>query len=190
MGNFLPLSFIAEYEYCPRSAYYLLTEAPRLRDENNFIQSGRQAHEKVDEGYKSSKPLKKIETSVSIFSEEFHISGKADILEFHQNGEIIPVELKRGKTRHNLTHQMQLALMALCLREMFPENKVERAAIFFTQDRHKEEIILSPELLEKAKILANTVFTKTNSGLDPRDFPRMKDDRCQGCCFYDFCYLD
>jgi CRISPR-associated exonuclease Cas4 len=188
--NFLPLSFISEYQYCPRSAYHLLTDAPKLRDENNYIQSGRQAHEKVDEGYKASKSLKKIETSVRVFSKEFHISGKTDILEFYPNGEIIPVELKRGKTRYNSMHEMQLTLMALCLQEMFPENKIEKAGIFFTQDRQKKELIFTPDLFLKAKNLAKEVFEKTTSGLDPSSFPRMKDERCQGCCFYDLCYLE
>jgi CRISPR/Cas system-associated exonuclease Cas4 (RecB family) len=87
-------------------------------------------------------------------------------------------------------HQMQLALMAICLNEMFPENKISRGAIFFTQDRHKEEVSLSAEILEKAKNLAKEVLKKTKHSLDPRDFPRFKDDRCNGCCFYDLCYLD
>src|SRR5690606_11586463 len=97
--NPLPLSFIAEYQYCPRSAFYLLTDAPRSRDENDYIQSGRAVHQKVDEGYVHSKETKKIKSSVKIYSEKYSITGKADILEFHENGEIIPVELKRGKQR-------------------------------------------------------------------------------------------
>ncbi len=189
MSQTLPLSFIAEYEYCPRSAYYLLVDAPKSREENNFIQSGREEHQAVDEGYKASKSSKKIETSVRIFSEKFHISGKTDILEFYQNGEIIPVELKRGKVRHSSTHQIQLALMALCLREMFPENKIEKGAVFFTQDRQKEEVLFSEELLKKAENLANMVFEKTMNSPKPRHFPRIKDSRCQGCCFYDLCYF-
>jgi CRISPR-associated exonuclease Cas4 len=190
MTSPIPLSFIAEYEYCPRSCYWKLSgEAPR-GNEYHFIADGNAAHEIVDAGYKHSKSMKKVESSVRVFSEEFHISGKTDILEFHQDGEIIPVELKRGKVRQNSMHEIQLALMALCLHEMFPENKVDRGAIFFTNDRHKEEILLRSELLEKAKNLAKTVFEKTKQGLDPLDFPRFKDERCQGCCFYDLCYLD
>lgn len=190
MTNSLPLSFIAEYEYCPRSAYYLIVDAPRSRDENHFIQSGREAHAAVDEGYKTSKSSKKVETSVRVFSEKFHISGKTDILEFYPNGEIIPVELKRGKARHNSMHHIQLALMAICLREMFPENKIERSAIFFTQDRQKEEIFLSEELLNKARNLAEMVFKKTSTNPHPSTFPAIKDERCNGCCFHHLCYIE
>ena len=189
MNKFLPLSFIAEYTYCPRSSYHLLVDAPKSREENEFIQSGRDAHLKVDEGYKASKSSKKVETSVRIFSEEFGISGKADILEFYEYGEIIPVELKRGKKRVSSIHQTQLALMALCLQEMFPKNYVNQGAVFSTQDRHKEKIIFSPELLKSAKDLANTLANKTLNGLDPRMFPLQKDERCRGCCFHDLCYL-
>jgi len=58
-----------------------------------------------------------VKASTKIFSERLSIIGKTDILEFHESGEIIPVELKRGKTRKSTMHEIQLALMALCLRE-------------------------------------------------------------------------
>ena len=189
MSIFLPLSFIAEYQYCPRSSYYLLTDAPKSREENNFIQSGREAHQKVDEGYKASKQTKKVESSVRIFSEKFGISGKTDILEFYDNGEIIPVELKRGSKRTNSTHQIQLALMALCIKEMFPRNYVKQGAIFFTKDRQKEKINFSENLLNEAKDIAKTIIVKSRNGFNPKDFPLKKDNRCEGCCFYDLCYF-
>jgi CRISPR-associated exonuclease Cas4 len=189
MATSLPLSFIAEYKYCPRSSYYLITDTPKSREENNFIQSGREVHQKVDEGYKASKSSKKIESSVRIFSEEFGISGKIDILEFYENGEIIPVELKRGLKRINSTHQIQLALTALCLHEMFPKNHIRQGAIFFTKDRQKEKIIFSAELLDEARNIALNIILKTKNGLNPKDFPLQKDGRCDGCCFYDLCYF-
>jgi len=189
MTNFIPLSFVAEYEYCPRSCYYLLVDAPKLRDENQFIQSGRQSHQKVDDGYKASKSLRKIETSVKVFSEKFHISGKTDILEFYANSEIIPTELKRGKIRQSSMHQMQLSLMALCLREMFPQNKIKKGAIFFTQDRQKKEIIFTEKILEKARNLAQMVFSKSIN-CNPKNFPKFQDSRCKGCCFYELCHLN
>lgn len=185
----LPLSFIAEYEYCPRSAYYLLIDAPKSRDENNFIQDGREAHQAVDKGYNVKRKTKKIETSVRVFSQKFHISGKTDILEFYENDEIIAVELKRGKLRQNSMHQIQLALIAICLREMFPENKIIKGTIFFTQDRQKQEIIFTEELIKKAQNLAQIVVKKTFPSIDPCNFPLIKDERCLGCCFYDLCYI-
>ncbi len=113
--NYLPLSYIAEYSYCQRSAFYLLVDEKKYRDENIFIQSGRQAHQKVDEGYSANKSHKKVESSFRVFSNKFHISGKVDILEFYQNNEIVPVELKRGTPRQNYIHQIQLALTTICM---------------------------------------------------------------------------
>ena len=183
-----PLSFIAEYEYCPRSAFWLLTNAPRVRDENDFIQSGRAAHQVVDEKYFRSKNTKKIESSVRIFSEKFGISGVIDVVEFSQKGnklEIIPVEFKRGKIRKNTMHETQLALAAICLREIFPDSKIERAAIFFTEDRQKREILLTPEKIKTAEHLAKMIQEKE---LLPKNFPMQKDAKCKGCCFRALCF--
>lgn len=190
----LPLSFIAEYEYCPRSAYWLITKAPRLRSENVFIQDGRNAHKVVDDPYVRYKKIynisSRIESSVQIFSEKYGISGKIDVLEFIKNEkgediEIIPVEFKRGKSRISSMHQMQLALSALCLQEMFPEVVVKKSAVFFTEDAQKKEIILTDELLEKARKLS--LFLK-NSEISPKNFPIQKDKRCEGCCFNPLCF--
>lgn len=185
----IPLSFIAQYEYCPRSAYWLLTDAPRSRDENVFIQSGRQAHAKVDDGYSRTKGAITFNSSVKVFSEKFSIIGKIDVLEFHPNNEIIPIEFKRGKKRENLTHKIQLALAAICLKEMYPKSKIKRGGIFFTEDRHKMLFDFTDELLAEAKEIAENVTKKANSSLNPNDFKPCKDKRCQGCCFYDLCYI-
>jgi len=186
----LPLSFIAEYEYCQRSAYWLITKAPRLRSENVFIQDGRDAHKIVDEPYVRYKKNSRIESSVQIFSKKYGISGKIDVLEFVKNEkgedvEIIPVEFKRGKSRISSMHQMQLALSALCLQEMFPEILVEKSAVFFTEDQQKKEIILTDELLEKARKLS---LLLKNSEISPKKFSMKKDKRCEGCCFKPLCY--
>lgn len=187
--NPLPLSFIAEYQYCPRSAFYMLTDAPQSREENDYIQSGRAVHQKVDEGYTHTKGTKKVKSSVKIYSEKYAITGKTDILEFHESGEIIPVELKRGKQRKNPMHEIQLALMGLCLREMYPETIVKQGAIFFTEDRQKRTIPFTTELLSKAEEIAKQVVEKVRKGIQPKDFPALKDRRCNGCCFYDLCFF-
>lgn len=187
--NPLPISYLSEYAYCPRSAYYLFIDAPKLRDENVFIQSGRHAHQKVDAGYIHSKSAKKVQSSFRLFSDRLNIIGKADIVEFYHDGKIIPIELKRGKKRANIMHQIQLALMALCLKEMFPPAKIDQGAIFFTEDRQKQTVLFTQELLEEAEMIAKTVVEKAKKRLIPTDFPMQKDTRCQGCCFFDLCYL-
>jgi CRISPR/Cas system-associated exonuclease Cas4 (RecB family) len=99
------------------------------------------------------------------------------------------VELKRGKCRENKMHQIQLALTALCLKEMFPQNSIKKAVIFFCEDRQRQEIILTDNLLETAKNIALEIHQKIQSGLNPKNFPMHKDTRCNGCCFYDLCHI-
>jgi CRISPR-associated exonuclease Cas4 len=189
----LPLSFIAEYAYCPRSAYWLLTEAPRSRDENEFIQDGRGKHKVVDDGYVRSKNAKRIEASVRVFSEQHGISGKLDVLEFlsaKKSGrlEIIPVEFKRGKTRENKMHMQQLNLAALCVVEMYPEAVVKTGVIYFIDDRRRVEKSITAETRASAAQLAAAVHNACRHAIDPQQFEMKKDGRCTGCCFHSLCY--
>ena len=187
--NLLPLSYVAEYTYCPRSCYWkLVGEAPKGA-EYEFIADGTAAHQSVDSGYTYTKSAKKVESSVKVFSERLGIIGKTDFIEFHKDKRIIPVELKRGKKRKNHMHEVQLALMCLCLREMFPDALINEGAIFFTEDRQKITVPFTDELLQKTEKIAKTVVEKAKRGLIPSDFPTMKDERCKGCCFWDLCYL-
>jgi CRISPR-associated exonuclease Cas4 len=185
----LPLSFVAEYAYCPRSAYYLLVDAPRSRGENEYIVEGRVIHEKVDAGYVRHRGAKDVHASVSVHSDRYGLNGRVDVVEFADDA-IIPVEFKRGTSRINHFHEIQLALMGLCLREMYPDRKVDQAAVFFAADRVRREIPLTLELLDEAAGIALDVQSKTQKILQPRAFPAVLDDRCKGCCFYELCHVD
>lgn len=183
----IPLSYIAEYSYCPRSSYYLLIETPILRDENTFIQSGRKVHEKVDKEYSRSKNGAIYKSSVRVFSSKLGISGRIDVLEF-QDKFISPVEFKRGKSRDSKMHKIQLALIALCLKEMYPEKNIKNGYIFFSEDKVKKEVKLDDELLDKAKNIAIFIQDRNKKMLNPQDFPMNKTSGCKGCCFYDLCF--
>lgn len=185
----LPLYAVAEYAYCPRSSFYVLTDTPKLNDENAFIQSGRSAHQKVDSGYTHAKGAKTVKSSFRVHSERLNIIGMIDVVEFYPDGRLIPVELKRGKKRVNKMHEIQLSLMALCLKEMFPNTEIAEGAIFFTEDRQKQKVPFTQALLKEAENIAQTVRENTSKDLIPANFPMQKDTRCHGCCFYDLCYF-
>lgn len=186
----IPLSYMAEYSYCPRSTYHLLTEAPRVRDENAFIQSGRHAHQSVDAGYRYTKSAKTVESSLWVYSEHLRVRGKVDIVEFYSDQTLVPIEVKRGAFRENRMHVMQLSLMALCLKEMFPQYRVESGAVFYKGDRKKKTIVFTKDLLKEAEYLAQEVSRKIEGGVVPKNFPPSLDERCEGCCFCHLCYLE
>jgi CRISPR-associated exonuclease Cas4 len=186
--SLIPLSFVAEYAYCPRSAYWLLVDAPKVRDENVYIQDGRAGHQPSDAGYVVARKDKKCTSGMRVFSDELGISGKADMVEWNKDGSLSVIEYKRGKLRHNRMHDMQLALLALCLEEMFPQKKIQRAQVYFFQDKKRREVILSFELLKKARVLTEEMRVKMQTDLSSKEFPRKKGEHCQGCCFQSFCF--
>ncbi len=72
---------------------------------------------------------------------------------------------------------------------MFPQQIINKGAIFFTKSRQRQEIIIGDELLSFAAKTAIEIFEKTKNGLVPKNFKPQKDSRCLGCCFYNLCYI-
>ncbi len=186
----LPLSYVAEYTYCQRSAFYLLVDTNSVyRNENEYIQEGRLVHQKIDIGYAYAKAERRVESSFFVFSKALNILGKIDLVEFFED-KIVPIEVKRGIRRNNEMHTVQLILAALCLQEMFPAHRIEKGAIFFTGDRKRIEIEFDDHLIQKTLNLVYELNKKTDKILDPRNFKMQKGKICQGCCFYDLCHVE
>ena len=186
--SLIPLSFVAEYAYCPRSAYWLLVDAPKVRDENIYIQDGRAEHRPSDAGYKVKRKEKKCESAMHVFSDTLGISGRVDMVEWYEDGSLGVIEYKRGKFRKNIMHDMQLALLTLCLKEMFPRKIIRKAQIYFFEDKKRRKVNLSSVLLKNARLLVKEVHSKMQEDLSSKCFPLKKGKHCKGCCFQNFCF--
>ena len=107
------LSALNQYAYCPRRCYPIHAEGEF--EDNIHTQRGAVEHERVDE--EASRSLEaggRVEYALPIWSEQLGLIGKCDVVEFHGDGTIYPVEYKHGKRRKWLNDDLQLTAQAMC----------------------------------------------------------------------------
>ena len=97
--DLLPLSALQHLLFCPRQTALIHLE--RLWADNSFTVEGNILHSKAHNGKDELRSSIKITRSLPVSSFQLGLSGQCDIVEFHNSGEIIPIEYKRGKPKKN-----------------------------------------------------------------------------------------
>src|SRR5665811_121513 len=88
------VSAIEHYSYCPRQCALIHVE--KVFDENVYTLRGTMAHKRADEPIEAAEHDVKVERALPIWSDVHGLQGKADVVEFHQDGSVYPVEYKIG----------------------------------------------------------------------------------------------
>lgn len=176
------ISALEHFSYCPRQCGLIHSE--RIFDENVFTLRGRHAHERVDEAHSVIEGRVRIERALPLWSERLGLIGKGDVVEFHPDGSVIPVEYKNGPRRERQHDDVQLCAQALCLEEMLGAT-VEQGAIYSLQTHRRRTVTLDKELRSETRRLIADVRAMLNSrGPLP---PALNDGRCPRCSLADAC---
>ena len=176
------ISALEHYSYCPRQCALIHVE--RIFDENVFTLKGRHAHERVDSGVGGVVKGVRVERGIPLWSDRLGIAGKSDAVEFHDGGDVVPVEYKSGERRANRHDDLQLCAQALCLEEML-ETRVDHGAIYSIKTKRRREVVFDDELREETKEVIESVRSLLNSpGALP---PALNDGRCPHCSLIDAC---
>lgn len=179
------LSALQHYSYCPRQCALIYQE--QTFDDNVHTVRGNLAHERVDSGDSGTEYGVRVERSLPLFSERYGLVGKADVVEFLEDGTPYPVEYKHG-SRHKKTHDdVQLVGQALCLEEMTGK-AVPEGAIYHHKSRRRRVVPITPELRDFTVDLITQVRTLLESGM----MPPPVDNRalCKECSLQDSCQPD
>jgi len=144
---------------------------------------GNAAHERVDDpGFETLAGVR-VERALPVWSERLGLIGKCDVVEFHPDGYIYPVEYKHGKKRPKAHDDIQLAAQALCLEEMTGTN-ISHGAIFHHGSRHRREVEITQALRDKVIQTVNAIRAMLESGKLPLP---PNDERCEECSLYEIC---
>jgi CRISPR-associated exonuclease Cas4 len=176
------LSALNQYAYCPRRCYLIHAEGEF--EDNIHTQRGAAEHERVDE--EASRSLEaggRVEYALPIWSERLGLIGKCDVVEFHGDGTIYPVEYKHGKRRKWLNDDLQLTAQAMCLEEMLGK-PVLRGAIYHASSKRRREVEFTAALRKQVEEMAIAIRTLLASGQIP---PPVNDKRCRECSLKDIC---
>lgn len=178
--NYLPLAYLNAWEYCPRR-FYLEYELGEMED-NEHILLGRHLHRNINEEGISQEGDTLIHRQQWVWSERLKVSGIIDAVE-EKDGELIPVEYKKGKMANHLNDHFQLCGAALCLEER-TGRCIAYGEIFYHANRRRQRVEFTPQLrqMTEAAIIA---AQETSLGKIPPPIDHPK--KCQACSLQGIC---
>ncbi|MUH01368.1 CRISPR-associated protein Cas4 [Scytonema sp. UIC 10036] len=178
--NYLPLAYLNAWEYCPRRFYleYVLGEM----EDNEHIILGRHLHRNINEELAIAEGDTIIRQQQWVWSDRLKIAGIIDAVE-ESEGQLVPVEYKKGKMAQHLNDHFQLCGAALCLEERTGRS-ITYGEIFYHTNRRRQTVAFTPELrqaTENAIALAQLAAT--------REMPIPIDNtkKCQSCSLQRIC---
>jgi CRISPR-associated exonuclease Cas4 len=138
--DYLPIYSLAEWHYCPRSAFLSWFGAERRDTVTPAYQRMREEHAVSNVPSRRDKTHRKSETAVRLLNRELRIAGKADAVEW-RGGLPLPVEYKNCAEDPPLHIIAQLTLQTLCLEEMY-HTRINRGVIFRVLERRRIEVCI------------------------------------------------
>ena len=178
----LPLSALQHWLYCPRQCGLIHLE--QVWSENKFTAQGQVLHKKAHDGGDESKAGVRITRSLTVRSFAIGISGQCDVVEFHADGRVVPVEYKRGKPKSHRADDVQLCAQAMCLEEMLGVS-IDDGCLFYGENRRRTVVEFSPDLRQ---LVAET-SAALHAMIDSRTTPLAEYEarRCDACSLIDLC---
>lgn len=178
----LPLSALQHWLYCPRQCGLIHLE--QVWAENKFTAEGQVMHHKAHEGADESKGGVRITRSISVRSFLLGISGQCDIVEFHADGRVRPVEYKRGKPKSHRADEVQLCAQAICLEEMLGAT-ISTGSLFYGENRRRTVVEFAPDLRQLVMETAKALHEMIDSRQTP--LAEYEARRCDACSLIELC---
>ena len=177
----LPLSALQRLLFCERQCALIHVE--RLWAENRLTIEGKLLHEKAHDGPDEARPGVRITRGLRVRSLRHGLSGQTDVVEFHSDGTIVPVEYKRGKPKRNDSDRVQLCAQAMCLEEML-ERDVHHGFLFYGKQKRRTEVVFDDGLRLITEQAVERLNTLIETGTTP---PAEWEEKCARCSLESVC---
>lgn len=183
--EFIPLSALQHYLYCPRQCALIHVE--QLWAESRHTAEGRLLHELADKPRGERRRGVRTATALPLAHAGLRISGIADVVEFHEgpDGEqAFPVEYKRGRPKAHRADEVQLCAQALCLEDML-DQPVPQGALFYGATRRRADVAFDAELRRLTRDTIAATRAMLEAGITPT--AEYSPRRCDACSLIDLC---
>lgn len=183
-NQLLPISALQHLIFCERQCALIHVE--QLWAENVLTVEGRQLHEKAHDGKSETAGNIRIARSLWLRSNQLGLIGQADIVEFHDDGAVIPVEYKRGKPKKDDSDRVQICAQAMCLEEML-DTSIDQAFLFYgTKQRRTKVDIDGP-----VRTMTRSKIDRLRQMIDRRETPvATRVPKCDKCSLLELCIPD
>jgi len=177
----IPISALQHFIYCPRQCG--LIHVAQVWSENLHTQKGRREHDRVDVPEYEMRAGVRIERALPVWSDAMGLIGKCDVVEFHADGLVYPVEYKHGPRKKGLHDDVQLCAQAICLEEML-DVAIHEGAIYHVKSRRRREVMLDRALRAKVR----EVIVGVHAMIEERSVPApVYGKHCEQCSLQDIC---
>lgn len=178
----LPISALQHLLYCERQCALIHVE--QVWAENQFTVEGNVIHEKAHDGPDETRAGVRVVRGLAVKSEVLGISGQCDVVEFHADGMILPIEYKRGKPKAHRADEVQLCAQAMCLEEMLGAS-IPEGRIYYGQTRRRLDVVFDAEL---RALTADTARRLREMIASRRTPPAVYEERkCEACSLKELC---
>jgi CRISPR-associated exonuclease Cas4 len=184
MSDPISISALQHYVYCMRQCG--LIHVAQVWSENLHTQKGRREHDRVDVPEYEIKAGVRLERALPVWSERLGLIGKCDVVEFHEDGRVYPVEYKHGPRKKGLHDDVQLCAQAICLEEMLNVT-IKEGAIFHVKSRRRRRVMFDDAL----RLIVSRTVVDVREMLESAKVPKpIFGKHCDQCSLKDACMPD
>lgn len=178
--NYLPLSYLNAWEYCPRRFYweYVLGE----QAENEHILMGRYIHDRINQEGVSREEDRTIYRQQWLWSDRLQVNGIIDAVE-EREGQLVPIEYKKGRMARHLNDHFQLCGAALCLEERLSAS-ITYGEIFYHGNRRRQRVDFTAELRQATEAAIEAARGAVFGAMPP---PLSNLKKCRDCSLQEIC---
>jgi CRISPR-associated exonuclease Cas4 len=178
--EYIPIASLNQYAYCSHRCWRMFCVGEFI--DNQYTIEGTSLHERVHtlgEGHREETWQIR---AIWLKSEQYKLIGKSDLIE-SENGELYPVEYKRGKKGEWDNDELQVCAQALCLEEM-TQQTITTGYIYYAHSHQRQLVEISDELRQSAIATIEAVQKLLLTGAMPK---AVKTPRCTGCSLQSHC---
>ena len=178
----LALSALQHLLYCERQCALIHVE--QVWAENRFTALGNEMHKNAHDGPDESRPGIRITRGLRVACEPLGLSGQCDVVEFHANGSVLPVEYKRGKPKSHRADEVQLCAQGLCLESMLGV-QIPEGRLYYGQTRRRMDVPFDETLRALTLDTVRRLRTLLEAGVTPT--AKYEAERCDNCSLIGLC---
>jgi CRISPR-associated exonuclease Cas4 len=176
----ISIASLNQYSYCPHRCWRMFC-AGEFTD-NQYTIEGTSLHDRVHTMGEINRDETWQVRAIWLKSERYNLIGKSDLIESN-DGQLYPVEYKRGKKGEWDNDELQVCAQALCLEEITGQT-ITTGYIYYAQSHQRQLVEISPELRQETVATISAVQNLLETGKMPKP---VYSKRCQGCSLYEQC---
>ncbi len=183
-SQLLPISALQHLIFCERQCALIHVE--QLWAENVLTIEGRQLHQKAHDGKQEIRGDVRITRSLWLKSHQLGLIGQADVVEFHADQTVTPVEYKRGKPKKDDSDRVQICAQAMCLEEMLGVS-IATGSLFYGTRQRRTEVDFDSQLRNRTRQVTEQLHQMIRS----RETPvARRQPKCEKCSLLELCLPD